>query len=167
MGVRIKSLLNVSLLSLAALSAAATVLSPAIAQERTPVFQPREVIPNAVNRAFYGSFGDFSDRNPLRPMGVILGTPYGFPENQISREAERVNRLTRDLLNQQVSSDPLIRTADLPNPFNLSVLTMPSANNRVMGSEFAIEQPLPMQPMSAPMSPPMPAESSQALPQRF
>jgi hypothetical protein len=159
MGVRIKSLLSV-----AVLSTAATVSSPANAQERTPVFQPREVIPATVNRTFYGSLGDFSDRNPLRPIGTILGTPFGFPENQTSRDAQRINRLYRDLLNQQVANDPIIRTADLPNPFSQSVLTLPSANRRVAGSEFSIDQPLPVQPMSAPMPT---TESSQALPQRF
>ena len=160
MGVRIKSLLGAAMLS-----TVATVISgAAIAQETSPVFRPRETVPEAANRAFYGSFGDFSDRNPLRPLGIILGTPYGFPENQISREAERINRLYKDVLTQQVSSDPLIRTADLPNPFNLSVQTLPSSANRVMGSEFSIEQPFQPQPSSVPMQP---AATPSALPQRF
>jgi hypothetical protein len=155
MGVRIKSLLGAAMLS-----AVATVISnAAMAQDRSPVFRPRETVPEAMNRAYYGSMGDFSDRNPFRSIGVILGTPFGFPENQTSRDAERMNRLYKDLLNQQVSSDPLIRTADLPNPYNLSVLTLPSSNNRVMGTEFSIEEPF--QPTTS-VQP-----SAQALPQRF
>lgn len=159
MGVRIKSLLGAAMLS----TVATLISSAATAQDRSPVFRPRETVPEAVNRAYYGSFGDFSDRNPLRPIGVILGTPFGFPENQTSRDAERLNRLYKDLLNQQVSSDPLIRTADLPNPYNLSVLTLPTANNRVMGSEFSIEQPFPITP-AVPMQP---TTAPRTLPQRF
>ncbi|MBW4441934.1 MAG: hypothetical protein KME10_11990 [Plectolyngbya sp. WJT66-NPBG17] len=127
----------------------------------SPVFRPRETVPNTVDRAFYGPLGEFSDRNPLRTTQTILGTPFGFPENQISRDGERIHRLYVDLLNQQVSSDPLIRTADLPNPFNLSVQTLPNSSNRVTGSEFAIEQPLEPQ---FPVQPPRP---TQLLPQRF
>lgn len=157
MGVRIKSLICTIGLS----TASSLIAMSAIAQDAT-VFRPRETVPNTVDRAFYGPLGEFSDRNPLRSTQTIIGTPFGFPENQISRDGERLHRLYVDLLNQQVSSDPLIRTADLPNPFNLSVLTLPSSSNRVTGSEFAIEQPpepqVPIQPSTAP---------SQPLPQRF
>ena len=156
MGVRIKSLIFTIGLS----TASSLIALSATAQDAT-VFRPRETVPNAVDRAFYGPLGEFSDRNPLRSTQTIIGTPFGFPENQISRDGERVHRLYVDLLNQQVSSDPLIRTPDLANPFNLSVLTLPSASNPVRGSEFAIEQPLPM---PAPVQPPAP---TQLVPQRF
>ena len=157
MGARIKSLICTFGIS----AASSLIAMSATAQDATsPVFRPRETIPNEVNRAFYGSLGEFSDRNPLRATQAILGTPFGFPENQISRDGERIHRLHVDLLNQQVSSDPLIRTADLPNPFNLSVQTLPNADSRVMGSEFAIEQPL---------EPQFPTQTrpTQLLPQRF
>ncbi|MCU0551941.1 MAG: hypothetical protein MUC48_21600 [Leptolyngbya sp. Prado105] len=159
MGVRIKSLI-----SAIALSASSSLIAIAAnAQDSSaPVFRPNETIPNATNRAFFGSVGEFSDRNPLRYTQTIIGTPYGYPENQISRDGERIHRLYLDLMSQQVSSDPLIRTADLPNPFNLSVQTLPTSGNRVTGSEFAIEQPLdpqfPVQPMMRP---------TQMLPQRY
>ncbi len=156
MGVRIKSLIHTI-----GFSAVSSLMAmPAIAQDAgSPVFRPRETVPNTVDRAFYGPLGEFSDRNPLRSTQTILGTPFGFPENQISRDGERIHRLYVDLLNQQVSSDPLIRTADLPNPFNLSVLTLPTSSSQISGSEFAIEQPLEPQ---FPVQPP-----SQMLPQRF
>ena len=157
MGVRIKSL--ICTIGLSAVSSLVPV--SANAQDSAPVFRPRETVPNAVDRAFYGALGEFSDRNPLRSPQTILGAPFGFPENQISRDGERIHRLYVDLLNQQVSSDPLIRTADLPTPFNLSVLTLPSSSSRVSGSEFAIDQPLEPQ---FPVQPPAP---SQSLPQRF
>ncbi|MER3432932.1 MAG: hypothetical protein C4288_05740 [Leptolyngbya sp. ERB_1_1] len=161
MGVRIKSLIRAIGFS----AASSLIAMSAIAQDSSSqVFRPNETVPNAVNRAFYGSLGEFSDRNPLRSTQTILGTPFGFPENQISRDGERLHRLYVDLLNQQVSSDPLIRTADLPNPFNLSVQTLPNAGNRVTGSEFAIDQPLEPQ---FPVQPPQPSRPLQLLPQRF
>lgn len=156
MSVKIKSFIQAIGFS----TASSLIAMSAIAQDAT-VFRPRETVPNAVDRAFYGPLGEFSDRNPLRTTQTILGTPFGFPENQLSRDGERIHRLYVDLLNQQVSSDPLIRTADLPNPFNLSVLTLPNSSNRVTGSEFAIEQPLEPQ---FPVQPPAP---TQMLPQRF
>lgn len=158
MGARIKSLICTFGFS----AVSSLIAMSATAQEATsPVFRPRETIPNEVNRTFFGAPGEFSDRNPLRTTQTILGTPFGYPENQISRDGERLHRLYVDLLNQQVSSDPLIRTADLPNPFNLSVQTLPDSGNRVMGSEFAIEQPL------SPQFPVQPAAPTQLLPQRF
>jgi hypothetical protein len=157
MGVRIKSLM-----SAIAFSASSSLMAIVASAQDAPVFRPNETIPNAIDRAFYGSLGKFSDRNPLRSTQTIIGTPYGYPENQISRDGERIHRVYLDLMNQQNSSDPLIRTADLPNPFNLSVQTLPTSGNRVMGSEFAIEQPLdpqfPVQPMMRP---------TQVLPQRY
>lgn len=158
---------RINRLSAIGLSLSASLMSIAATAQEQPasVFRPRETIPNTVDRAYYGPLGEFSDRNPLRSTQLILGTPFGFPENQISRDSERVHRLYVDLLNQQVSSDPILRTADLPNPFNASVLTLPSANSRVMGSEFSIDQPsiAPQLTPQLPVQPPRPRQ----LPQRF
>jgi hypothetical protein len=151
MGVRIKSLI-----SAIALGTASSLGAIAVNAQETEVFRPRETVPNAMNRAFYGSMGEFSDRNPLSSVETIIG----IPENRISRDGERVHRLYVDLMNQQVSSDPLIRTADLPNPFNLSVQTLPTSSSRMMGSEFAIERPIEAQ--AQPMMRPNPM-----LPQRY
>lgn len=164
MGVRIKSLIR----AIGVSAVSSMIAMPANAQDSaSPVFRPREVIPNAIDRAFYGAPGEFFDRNPLRSTQTLIGTPFGFPENQISRDAERIHRLYVDLLNQQVSSDPIIRTADLPNPFNLSVLTLPTASNSVVGSEFSIDQPLEPQYPIQPSQSVQPPNPSQLLPQRF
>ncbi|MBN8559856.1 MAG: hypothetical protein J0L70_04985 [Leptolyngbya sp. UWPOB_LEPTO1] len=157
MGVRIKSLF-----SAIALSASSSLMAIAASAQEAPVFRPNETIPNAIDRAYFGALGEFSDRNPLRYTQTIIGTPYGYPENQISRDGERIHRIYLDLMNQQNSSDPLIRTADLPNPFNLSVQTLPTSGNPVVGSEFAIEQPLDPQFPVQPMTPP-----NSLLPQRY
>lgn len=159
MGMRIKSLVGAVMLS----AVATSIPNVATAQD-APVFRPRETVPNTIDRAYFGKPGEFSDRNPLRSTQLLIGTPFGFPENQISRDAERIHRLYTDLINQQVSSDPIIRTADLPNPYNLSVLTLPSSNNPISGSEFSIEQPFESRFPTQPSAPPAP---SLQLPQRF
>ncbi|MBW4539159.1 MAG: hypothetical protein KME43_08420 [Myxacorys chilensis ATA2-1-KO14] len=157
MGMRIKSLIGSLVLS----TASTFIAIAATAQEqRAPVFNPREVIPDAVDKAFYGSEDTFPNRNFARAAESLIGVT-GYPENLIARDGERVHRLYRDLLTQQTSSDPLIRTADLPNPYNTSVLLQPNASNRVIGSEFIIEQP-----PQAQFPPPMPMESP-TLPQRY
>ncbi|MCY7321847.1 MAG: hypothetical protein LH660_08620 [Phormidesmis sp. CAN_BIN36] len=130
MGVRIKSVV-----SLMALVVASTISTAATAQNRPATFKPREAVPDAVNRVFYGSGESFQDVR--RPIEALVGIPK-FPENAIARDGDRIDRIYRDLLSQQVSSDPIIRTVDLPNPYNTSVLTLPSANasNQVTGTEL-------------------------------
>ena len=48
-----------------------------------------------------------------------------FPELEISRDAFLVDRLYRDLLDEQVASDPIIRTPDLVNPYSTSLRLNP------------------------------------------
>ncbi|MBC7822915.1 MAG: hypothetical protein H7126_03375 [Candidatus Parcubacteria bacterium] len=134
MGVRLKSVL-----SLMALVAASTVSTAVTAQERPAAFKPRETIPDAVNRAFFGSSEGFQDLK--RPIEALIGIPR-FPENGIARDGDRLDRIYRDLLIQQAANDPLIRTVDLPNPYNTSILTLPSASvsNRLVGSELVFER---------------------------
>ncbi len=134
MGVRLKSVL-----SLVALVAATTVSTAVTAQERPATFKPREAVPDVVNQAFYGSGEGFQDIR--RPIEALVGVPK-FPENAIARDSDRIYRVYRDLLSQQVSSDPIIRTVDLPNPYSTSILTLPSANvsNRITGTELVFER---------------------------
>ncbi|HEY9644196.1 MAG TPA: hypothetical protein V6C57_27125, partial [Coleofasciculaceae cyanobacterium] len=48
-----------------------------------------------------------------------------FPENQISGDGRVLHRLYTETLRQQTTSDPTIRTADLPTPFSSSLQTDP------------------------------------------
>ncbi len=157
MGVRI----NYWVASVAIATLSTITAFQANAQERPAPFQPRQSVPKAVDEAFLGDNDSFPYKNLSRPIEVLIGTP-GFPENLIAKDGERIHRVYQDLLTQQVSSDPLIRTADLPNPYNSSILTMPTSSNRVMGSEFAIQQ----QPQFTPPAPQV-TEPQPQLPQRF
>jgi hypothetical protein len=135
MGVRLKNLF-----ALAAVVASSTMIAATATAQERPVFRPRVSVPDAVDQAFYGSTGN-NFQDVRKPIESLVGVP-SFPENLIARDGARINRIFRDLLNQQVSSDPIIRTPDLPNPYDASILTLPSINvgNRGLGSELVFER---------------------------
>lgn len=139
----------ISVLVLAATSTS-VFASGAIANPKdSSSFQPirLESIPDAFDRAINTDSGDFyRNRSIKRQVDLILGPGFfgrtAFPESEIERDAARLNKLYRELMYQQVSSDPILRTPDLPNPYNTSILQLPSSalrGNRVLGSEFFYE----------------------------
>lgn len=99
------------------------------------------------NRAFFNSSGDlYFNRTIPRQINYILGFgSFGsatFPDLELEQDAELINTIYNDVLDQQVSSDPVIRTPDLPNPFNSSLRGLPTARpfgTRVEGSEFIFQ----------------------------
>ncbi|MEG3436177.1 hypothetical protein V0288_03520 [Pannus brasiliensis CCIBt3594] len=109
--------------------------APAIAQERqlVPVtdttvrFNP---IPGLFNRAFYNETGRFYD---MATISGQLNTLFGwrtFPEgsymdNMIDREGKLVETLYYEVMQAQ-QAGRLVRTADLENPFDTSLLENPS-----------------------------------------
>lgn len=108
-------------------------------------------IPDAFNEAASTESKDiFSGATIRRQLDFIFGfdgaaNPGSYPENEISRDAERLNRLYRELLDQQISSDPIIRVPDVANPYNTSIRANPAlrgsaANTRVVGSEFVFDR---------------------------
>lgn len=143
------------LLSVLALAAASSLLATVAKAQTDPSgYEPirLETLPEAFNRTFFEESGDFyRNRTIQRQIGYLIGPGLpggaGFPELEIERDAKRLNTLYRDALEQQVSSDPIIRTPDLPNPFN-STLRLQSGSSRfgtrLEGSEF-IYQTVPPQ----------------------
>jgi hypothetical protein len=80
----------------------------------------------AFEDAFYENDKNFyRDRSIFRTVQSLF---FNYPENEIREDAQAVNRLYRDALRQQTSSDPTIRTPDLYNPFDRSLLSAPDAN---------------------------------------
>jgi hypothetical protein len=130
-------------------AASSMVASAAIADTDPANYEPIQVeaIPDTVNRVFFDEGGDFfRNRSYRRQVDFLLGTGSlirpGFTENEEYRDSEKIENLYRYLLDQQVSSDPIIRTLDLSNPYNTSLRVNPGlrANSRVMGSEFVFEK---------------------------
>lgn len=87
--------------------------------------RPLPTIPEAFNRAYYSHTGNFFDNRGIwQGFRLIFGIP-NYVENSISQDGRAVNRLYRDVLEQQTSSGPVLRTPDLPNPYTGSILTTP------------------------------------------
>jgi len=106
-----------------------------------------ETVPEAFNRAFFQESGDFyRNRKIDRQINYIIGAgvPWGagFPDLEIERDAQRLTNLYRETLELQVASDPVIRTPDLPNPFNSSLRinsSPPRFGTRLEGGEFIFD----------------------------
>lgn len=78
------------------------------------------------NRAFRKSSGDFfRNRQLVEQVGDYLGIP-SFPDQSISQDAKNVNRLYRQLMEEQFNSTPIMRTPDLPSPYDSSIMTSPA-----------------------------------------
>lgn len=64
----------------------------------------------------------FEKRSLLHQIGRFFGIPK-YPEQAIESDNRRVNQVYVDEQRRQFSSTPVIRTPDLINPYNKSVLT--------------------------------------------
>ncbi|MGD1717789.1 hypothetical protein [Dapis sp. BLCC M172] len=108
-------------------SAIATLTSVQMAQAGHPedpagTYQP---FAEGFNRATQRRSGNFFEkRDLLHQMGRFFGIPK-YPEQAIENDNRRVNQLYIDEQRRQFSSTPVIRTPDLINPYNQSVLTAP------------------------------------------
>ncbi|NEO30124.1 MAG: hypothetical protein F6K36_06710 [Symploca sp. SIO3C6] len=145
--------LNKWLCALSIATVAGVFASSASAQTDSSEFEPirLETIPEVFNRAFFKDSGDFyRNRSLQRQFEVIFGPGVpgqaNFPELEIERDAKTINTIYNDVLYQQLYADPLIRTPDLPNPFNTSILVLEREGfrptrfgNRVEGTEFFFE----------------------------
>ncbi|MBN3951662.1 MAG: hypothetical protein HWQ38_36460 [Nostoc sp. NMS7] len=129
--------------SLVLLAAGIAFPSVASAQIQTPNY---ETTNDVFERAFFSHDRNFYENGSLkRQLDSFLGigSSFGgsFPENEIAHDAELLNTLYRDVLTQQVSNDPYIRTPDLPNPYDTSLMMSPRVNSNKLkvGTEFRFE----------------------------
>ncbi|MFN6462690.1 MAG: hypothetical protein RMZ41_012695 [Nostoc sp. DedVER02] len=126
------------------LAASITFPSVASAQTETP---KAETMSNVFERAYFRHDRNFYENSSSlrRQLDLLLGSGSGFggsfPENEVARDAELVNSLYHDALTQQVGNDPYIRTPDLPNPYNTSLIMSPALNSNKLkvGTEFRFE----------------------------
>lgn len=115
-----------SLIGAFILLAASTALTTSKSLAQTSYNEDLVPIPEAFDRAFYGRSGSIHFQTSL--VGQVLRLAILYPDKEISRDGKRVEQLYRELLMQQTMSDPTIRTPDLNNPFNGSLLTSPPSN---------------------------------------
>ena len=141
----------------AASSVWASAATAQTSQSNTARFAPIRVqrISDTFNQAFFNESEDFyTNRSTGRQIDLLIGTGLpgsaAFPELEIERDARLINILYNDVLEQQASNNPVLRTPDLANPYNTSLRVFPeyrSFTNRAEGSEFFLETlpPLPPQ----------------------
>jgi hypothetical protein len=124
----------------------ATMSFPAVvtAETETPNYESTN---DVFERAFFKNDPNFYRNQSIwRQIDFILGKGSlfrnSFPEHEIARDAELMNILYRDTLNQQATHDPYIRTPDLPNPYTSSILMSPALNSNKLrtGTEFRFER---------------------------
>ncbi len=102
-----------------------------------------ETINNTFERAYFRHDPNFyENRTFKRQVESLIGSKgkFGsaFPDNEIAKDAELVNTLYHDALAQQTTNDPYLRTPDLPNPYDSSLLMSPryNANQLKVGTEY-------------------------------
>lgn len=112
-------------------SAIATLTSIQVAHGGHPedsagTYQPSAEEFNRASQRRSGNF--FRKRNLLHQIGRYFGIPK-YPEQAIESDHSRVNQLYIDEQRRQSSSTPVIRTHDLINPYDQSVLTAPPSES--------------------------------------
>ncbi len=124
MNLRFKSLISVLIIiASAAVPSAAT-------SEPAPSTQVDYESPNQVfSRAFFANDPNFFRNQTVgRQLNLIFGSGNSFPDDEIRRDADLVNIVYRSAFKQQVSSEPILRTPDLPSPYNTTLLQSPTLN---------------------------------------
>lgn len=126
---------------------AAAVCLPAAAQEA----------PGSIQAEFEDAFYShdeifFNNRSIARQAAFLLGT--GFPDVEVVRDGQAIHEVYETVLLQQTTADPFLRTPDLPNPYQGSVLTTPLIEAQVFDNGV-LSQPIPAP--AAPLPGPIPA----------
>lgn len=126
MGVR----LNIVLGTMTLIASSAVAMNAAVAQDESPlqrteaISQEQLTIPQQFEDTLYNRGGTFfQNQRAPRSFTWFLGP---FPENDIASDSDEIHDLYIEVMTQQAFSDPIIRTADLTNPFDTSLLLLPT-----------------------------------------
>jgi hypothetical protein len=128
-----------SLSATAAIAATCAIAPASLAVE--PPTSESAAVPVAVNEIFFGATGPYSNN---RTVGGQLATMFGaggFSEQRTLRDVNAITDMYVYLLDQQSLSDPTIRVPDLPNPYETTILYLPTGLpiGGASGSEFIFE----------------------------
>jgi hypothetical protein len=131
----------------------------ALAQRADFTLEENPTIFEAFEDAYFSHDRDFyRNRSLIRQVGLFFGLSY--PENEIYRDGRAVNDLFNELYEIQASTTPLIRTPDLVNPYDTSLLTQPVAEEPQRDVRREPIPPIPappIQPAAPPPARPVPA----------
>lgn len=96
----------------------------------TPTANASEDELRTLEQAFEDAFYE-NDKNFYRNRSLfrtVQNLFISYPDNEIIEDGRALHQLYRDAMRQQTSSDPTIRTPDLFNPFDRSLLSAPDSN---------------------------------------
>lgn len=100
---------------------------------------PLPTIPEALGATMSNYSGNFfRNRTIGRQAARIVG--FGFPEREMEWDASATSSAFRELMLLQTTMDPTLRVPDLANPYTSSLLTMPSSQVPLVGTEFIFER---------------------------
>lgn len=137
MGMRVLKVMTAWMLAIAGAATIAGAARGQSANNRPVIISPAQ----AFNRAMFHNSGTYiENRSIRRQAGSILGLG-GYPEQNLTRDAQLVNLVYRDVLRQQVSSTPLIRIRDLTNPFDSTLGNNFEQGPPALGRTVVFEQP--------------------------
>lgn len=122
MSMKFKSFIGIVVL----ITASTACVSDALADEASPSSRGK-TIPEVIDEAANQSSGDFFESRSLE-QDAAFTFGIGYDEDKLAKDAQQIQILSEDLLNQQASDGPLIRTQDLVNPYNTSVRETRQAN---------------------------------------
>lgn len=115
-------------------------------------------VPDAFEEAYFRHDPDFfANRSLWRQFNFIFGVT-GFLDQEIDRDGKEVFDVYRSQLSHQLASGPILRTPDLPNPFNGSLLSCPtihqfSCTGVSASSPTPLPAPIPEGPGAGPTQP--------------
>jgi len=115
----LKKLLGAFFLSASSLVLVASLVSSATAEEVNSAVDDRPTVSDKIEDVFFTFDQTFYLNRRFPRNGLwFLGS---FPENEIAGDGRVIHKLYNELIRQQNTRDPIIRTADLPNPFTSSL----------------------------------------------
>lgn len=107
--------------------------------------QPKanQTLGDAFNRTYFKNEPNFFQNRSFKEQLNWMFGINGFSDSDINRDAAQIHELWQTSLTQQTASDPVLRTRDLPNPYNTSILTSPQidVNQNTQGDELIFEKP--------------------------
>lgn len=100
----------------------------------------------------------YTNRGIPRQISSFIGT--SFVDHEINEDARLIHEFAQQLWEEQARSAPVIRTPDLPNPYQSSILLEPTIAQQEFSSSFV------RQPIAAPPSVAVPRTTSSNRPVR-
>ena len=128
---------RVQISGMAGLVAATLAFAPAVSAQEMETQLP--TIPDALEDLMSNYSGDFFSNRTIGRQGARIAG-FGFPEKELEWDASATSEVFHELMLLQNTVDPTLRVPDLATPYTSSLLTMPSTQSPLVGTEFIFER---------------------------